>query len=282
MTPRDSVQSSAFARPQLESAAALGRIAASLPRRRRRRLYWPGSERETTFRQGTDSIYIPACAKCDYSRSFCRPALSRRSRAYDRDAWHCSFTWSSGVTASQATRMSNLDHDMLSMFLVAFRMRRKLAQVSLNQHGPSTSRSACAALRTRMAARQERVGELLCASPLARTAAAQRAPLAGLTSAATPAQHCACSAACTAAHTSLTRVLCPSFRSAQSELLYVELCLAAVRAFCSRLCLLCMVVRSFSSWVFGRHLAAVTHLCAYKRVRRHHCTLDHFFCSTDA
>ena len=127
--------------------------------------------------------------------------------------------------------MSNLDHDMLSMFLVAFRMRRKLAQVSLNQHGPGTSRSACAALRTRMAARQERVGALLCASPLARTAAAQPAPLAGLTSAATPAQHCACSAACTAAHTSLTRVLCPSFRSAQSELLYVELCLAAVRAF---------------------------------------------------
>ena len=82
--------------------------------------------------------------------------------------------------------MSNLDHDMLSMFLVAFRMRRKLAQVSLNQHGPSTSRSACAALRTRMAARQERVGALLCASPLARTAAAQCAPLAGLTSAATP------------------------------------------------------------------------------------------------
>ena len=151
------------------------------------------------FGQGTDSIYIPACAKCDYSRSFCRPARSRRSRAYDRDAWHCSFTWSSGVTASQATRMSNLDHDMLSMFLVAFRMRRKLAQVSLNQHGPGTSRSACAALRTRMAARQERVGALLCASPLARTAAAQCAPLAGLTSAATPAQHCACSAACTAA-----------------------------------------------------------------------------------
>ena len=159
--------------------------------------------------------------------------------------------------------MSNLDHDMLSMFLVAFRMRRKLAQVSLNQHGPCTSRSACAALRTRMAARQERVGALLCASPLARTAAAQPAPLAGLTSAATPAQQCACSAACTAAHTSLTRVLCPSFRSAQSELLYVEL--AAVRAFCSRLCLLCMVVRSFSSWVFGRHLAAVTHLCVQTR-----------------
>ena len=161
--------------------------------------------------------------------------------------------------------MSNLDHDMLSMFLVAFRMRRKLAQVSWNQHGPGTSRSACAALRTRMAARQERVGALLCASPLARTAAAQPAPLAGLTSAATPAQHCACSAACTAAHTSLTRVLCPSFRSAQSELLYVELCLAAVRAFCSRLCLLCMVARSFSSWVFGRHLAAVTHLCVQTR-----------------
>ena len=100
--------------------------------------------------QGTDSIYIPACAKCDYSRSFCRPARSRRSRAYDRDAWHCSFTWSSGVTASQATRMSNLDHDMLSIFLVAFRMRRKLAQVSWNQHGPGTSRSACAALRTRI------------------------------------------------------------------------------------------------------------------------------------
>ena len=95
--------------------------------------------------------------------------------------------------------MSNLDHDMLSMFLVAFRMRRKLAQVSWNQHGPGTSRSACAALRTRMAARQERVGALLCASPLARTAAAQPAPLAGLTSAATPAQQCACSAACTAA-----------------------------------------------------------------------------------
>lgn len=147
---------------------------------------------------------------------------SCRSRAYDRDAWHYSFTWSSGVTASQATRMSNLDHDMLSIFLVAFRMRRKLAQVSLNQHGPSTSRSACAALRTRMAARQERVGALLCASPLARTAAAQRAPLAGLTCAATPAQHCACSAACTAAHTSLTRVLCPSFRSAQSELLLLH------------------------------------------------------------
>ena len=161
--------------------------------------------------------------------------------------------------------MSNLDNDMFSMFLVAFRMRRKLAQVSLNQHGPGTSRSACAALRTRMAARQERVGALLCASPLARTAAAQRAPLAGLTSAATPAQQCACSAACTAAHTSLTRVLCPSFRSAQSELLYVELCLAAVRAFCSRLCLLCMVARSFSSWVFGRHLAAVTHLCVQTR-----------------
>ena len=221
----------------------------------------PFCEVKTFFGQGTDSIYIPACAKCDYSRSSCRPARSRRSRAYDRDAWHCSFTWSSGVTASQATRMSNLDHDMLSMFLVAFRMRRKLAQVSLNQHGPGTSRSACAALRTRMAARQERVGALLCASPLARTAAAQPAPLAGLTSAATPAQQCACSAACTAAHTSLTRVLCPSFRSAQSELLYVELCLAAVRAFCSRLCLLCMVARSFSSWVFGRHLAAVTHLC---------------------
>ena len=34
--------------------------------------------------------------------------------------------------------MSNLDHDMLSMFLVAFRMRRKLAQVSWNQHmGPA-------------------------------------------------------------------------------------------------------------------------------------------------
>ena len=65
--------------------------------------------------------------------------------------------------------------------------------------------------------------------------------------------------------TSLTRVLCPSFRSAQSELLYVELCLAAVRAFCSRLCLLCMVARSFSSWVFGRHLAAVTHLCVQTR-----------------
>ena len=140
--------------------------------------------------------------------------------------------------------MSNLDHDMLSMFLVAFRMRRKLAQVSWNQHGPGTSRSACAALRTRMAARQERVGALLCASPLARTAAAQPAPLAGLTSAATPAQQCACSAACTAAHTSLTRVPCPSFRSAQSELLYVELCLAAVRAFCS--CLLCMWLRGHS------------------------------------
>ena len=116
-----------------------------------------------------------------------------------------------------------------------------------------------------MAARQERVGALVCASPLARTAAAQPAPLAGLTSAATPAQQCACSFACTAAHTSLTRVPCPSFRSAQSELLYVELCLAAVRAFCSRLCLLCMVVRSFSSWVFGRHLAAVTHLCVQTR-----------------
>ena len=217
------------------------------------------------FGQGTDSIYIPACAKCDYSRSSCRPARSRRSRAYDRDAWHCSFTWSSGVTASQATRMSNLDNDMFSMFLVAFRMRRKLAQVSLNQHGPCTSRSACAALRTRMAARQERVGALVCASPLARTAAAQPAPLAGLTSAATPAQQCACSAACTAAHTSLTRVLCPSFRSAQSELLYVELCLAAVRAFCSRFCILCMVARSFSSWVFGRHFAAVTHLCVQTR-----------------
>ena len=235
---------------------------------------WPGSllgcaaplcSGLTFLGQGTDSIYIPACAKCDYSRSFCRPARSRRSRAYDRDAWHCSFTWSSGVTASQATRMSNLDHDMLSIFLVAFRMRRKLAQVSWNQHGPGTSRSACAALRTRMAARQERVGALLCASPLARTAAAQPAPLAGLTSAATPAQQCACSAARTAAHTSLTRVPCPSFRSAQSELLYVELCLAAVRAFCSRLCLLCMVVRSFSSWVFGRHLAAVTHLCVQTR-----------------
>ena len=161
--------------------------------------------------------------------------------------------------------MSNLDNDMFSMFLVAFRMRRKLAQVSLNQHGPCTSRSACAALRTRMAARQERVGALVCASPLARTAAAQPAPLAGLTSAATPAQQCACSAACTAAHTSLTRVLCPSFRSAQSELLYVELCLAAVRAFCSRFCILCMVARSFSSWVFGRHLAAVTHLCVQTR-----------------
>ena len=123
-------------------------------------------------------------------------------------------------------------------------MRRKLAQVSLNQHGPCTSRSACAALRTRMAARQERVGALVCASPLARTAAAQPAPLAGLTSAATPAQQCACSAACTAAHTSLTRVPCPSFRSAQSELLYVELCLAAVRAFCS--CLLCMWLRGHS------------------------------------
>ena len=33
--------------------------------------------------QGTDFIYIPACAKCDYSRSSCRPARSRRSRAYD-------------------------------------------------------------------------------------------------------------------------------------------------------------------------------------------------------
>ena len=215
------------------------------------------------FGQGTDFIYIPACAKCDYSRSSCRPARSRRSRAYDRDAWHCSFTWSSGVTASQATRMSNLDHDMLSMFLVAFRMRRKLAQVSLNQHGPGTSRSACAALRTRMAARQERVGALLCASPLARTAAAQRAPLAGLTSAATPAQHCACSAACTAAHTSLTRVLCPSFRSAylscsMSSFVYL-LCVH------SWFCILCMVSRSFSSLVFGRHLAAVTHLCVQTR-----------------
>ena len=130
-------------------------------------------------------------------------------------------------------------------------MRRKLAQVSWNQHGPGTSRSACAALRTRMAARQERVGALLCASPLARTAAAQPAPLAGLTSAATPAQQCACSAACTAAHTSLTRVLCPSFRSAQSELLYVELCLAAVRAFCSRLCLSvhgCAVILFMGLW----------------------------------
>lgn len=187
------------------------------------------------------------------------------SRAYDRDAWHYSFTWSSGVTASQATRMSNLDHDMLSIFLVAFRMSRKLALVSLNQHGPGTSRSACAALRTRIAARQERLGALLCASLLARTADAQRAPLAGLTCAATPAQHCACSAACTAAHTSLTRVLCPSFTSAQSELLYVELCLAAVPAFCSWFGILCMVARSFSSWVFGRHLAAVTHLCLQTR-----------------
>ena len=93
------------------------------------------------YGQGTYFIYIRAAQKCGHGRTF----WHGRSRAYDRDAWHCSLTWSSGVTASQATRMSNLDHDMLSIFLVAFRMRRKLAQVSLNQHGPGTSRSACAA-----------------------------------------------------------------------------------------------------------------------------------------
>ena len=124
------------------------------------------------------------------------------------------------------------------------------AQVSLNQHGPGTSRSACAALRIRLIwlcpPGARRCVALLCASPLARTAAAQRAPLAGLTSAATPAQHCACSAACTAAHTSLTRVLCPSFRSAQSELLYVMRCLAAVRAFRSCGFALCAWLRGHS------------------------------------
>ena len=39
-----------------------------------------------------------------------------------------------GHAASQATRMSNLDNDMFSMFLVAFRMRRKLAQVAIRLH----------------------------------------------------------------------------------------------------------------------------------------------------
>lgn len=56
MTPRDSLQNSAFARPQLERAAALKRIAASLPRRLRRRL--PRSERETTFQTRNNFVLI--------------------------------------------------------------------------------------------------------------------------------------------------------------------------------------------------------------------------------